>query len=369
MKSTLIIQPWFSANGHPAQSVINSARILVDESYFSYLVSCITKSDRDIKNFNLLQSIVKANKFAVNSSSLREGTYKSIFAVRNYLKKNPSVEKLFYFDVHLVLMALIWPLFRPGNIRQLYVCYLMGPERVKRFRLINFVIAQFLKRHDVVLFLRTQELAHDWKKDFPNADIRCLPSLEISEVTIEPPKNQAVVHSQIQLGVLGQIRLGKGIEWLVPLFQTYPHLGDLNICGAYSDQAAEIKLNNLKSYPTFINKFLSENELLGLAAEQDYLLMLYDDWDPRMEGAVMFLAAKVSKPVIVYDEGWCGRMVRTYNNGLVAPKNKNEMMDFFKGLPKPGSDVYQQLLSGVISFKCEHSGDKLKNAFLEAFRD
>ncbi len=369
MESTLIIQPWFSANGHPAQSVINTARILADESHFLYLVSCIAKSDRDVRNFNLLQHFVKANKFSVNSPSLREGTFKSIFAVSNYLKKDPSVKKLFYFDVHLVLMALIWPFFRPRTIKQIYVCYLMGPERVIRFRLINYFIDRFLKRHEVVLFLRTQELVQDWQKHFPDADIRCLPSLEISDVTVEPNNTNSVKHSKIQLGILGQIRVGKCIEWLVPLFLTHPELGDLNICGAFSDRAAEVKLNTLKAYPSFNNKFLTEDELLALAAEQDYLLMLYDDWDPRMEGAVMFLAAKVSKPVIVYDEGWCGRMVRTFNNGVIAPKHKNEMMDFFKGLPKPGSDVYQQLLSGVISFKCEHSGDKLKNAFLEAFRD
>lgn len=365
----LIIQPWFSANGHPAQSVINTARVLADESHFSYLVSCISKSDRDVRNFNLLQRYVKANKFSVNSPSLREGTFKSIFAVRNYLKKDPSIKKLFYFDVHLVLIALIWPFFRPKNIKHIYVCYLMGPERVIRFRLIKYFIERFLKRREVVLFLRTQELVQDWQKHFPDADIRCLPSLEISDVTVEPNNTNSVKHSKIQLGILGQIRVGKGIEWLVPLFQTYPELGDLNICGAFSDRAAEVKLNRLNAYPSFNNKFLTEDELLALAAEQDYLLMLYDDWDPRMEGAVMFLAAKVRKPVIVYDEGWCGRMVRTFNNGLIAPKHKNEIIDFIKALPVPGTDAYKQLLSGVNSFKFEHSGNKLKHAFFEALRD
>lgn len=369
MLSTVIIQPWFSANGHPAQSLINTARVIAGETCFSYLVSCIAESDRDTNNFNLLQLYVKANKFHVNSPSLREGTIKSFIAVRNYLKKNPSVKSLFYFDVHLVLMAMIWPFFRPKNIKKIYICYLMGPERVRRFHLIRCIVSRFLKRHEVVLFLRTQELARDWQKYFPYADIRCLPSLEVSETEVVLNNNNLKKHSKIQLGILGQIRVGKGIEWLVPLFQNHPELGHLNIYGAFSDADTETKLNTLKTYPFFKNKFLNEDELLELASEQDYLLMLYDNWDSRMEGAVMFLAARVNKPVIVYDEGWCGRMVKTHNNGIIAPRNTNEIIDFLKALPEPNSHAYQKLLSGVKSFRYEHSGDKLKQAFLEALRN
>jgi hypothetical protein len=61
-----------------------------------------------------------------------------------------------------------------------------------------------------------------------------------------------------------------------------------------------MRLSALLDFEGFLEKYLSEEDLIHIASEQDYLFMLYDNWDHRMEGAVMFLAARVNKPVIVY---------------------------------------------------------------------
>ena len=122
----------------------------------------------------------------------------------------------------------------------------------------------------------------------------------------------------------------------------------------------------LDEFDGFKDKFLSEDELLQLASEQDYLLMLYDNWDHRMEGAVMFLAARVNRPVIVYDKGWCGRMIKTYGNGVYAPQDHEHFIKFVDSLPRYGSDEYQKLLKGVSAFKQAHSGDSIRLAFLDA---
>jgi len=133
----------------------------------------------------------------------------------------------------------------------------------------------------------------------------------------------------------------------VPLFKSNPLLGKLTVAGAFSQPVERKRLAVLEEFEGFQDKFLNEEELLSIASEQDYLLMLYDNWDHRMEGAVMFLAATVNRPVIVYDKGWCGRMVKTYGNGVYAPQDHDHFIKFVESLPQYGSDEYQKLLKGV----------------------
>src|SRR5262249_27701415 len=100
-----------------------------------------------------------------------------------------------------------------------------------------------------------------------------------------------------------------------------------------------------------------------IAAEQDYLLVLYDDWDSRMEAATVFLAARVGRPVVVYDEGWCGRIVGTYNCG-VRVSRLGDTADFFRTLPRPADHSYQALVEGMAEFARAHSGETARAAFL-----
>ena len=173
---------------------------------------------------------------------------------------------------------------------------------------------------------------------------------------------------EISLGVLGQIRSGKGLEWLVPFFSKNNDNAKLTVAGAFYHPDDRIKFANLFEFNGFIEKYLSESELIGIASKQDYLLMLYDDWDHRMEGAVMYLAARVNKPVIVYNKGWCGRMVRTFGNGLFAPDAQDDFDRFVTNLPHRGSKEYEALLKGVLAFKHAHSGASSQDVFLDVLQ-
>jgi glycosyltransferase involved in cell wall biosynthesis len=351
----VIIQPWFSAAGHPAQSLINLAKIVGNYNGVTYLISIMSGNhpiEEASRKLKLLGEVVDC---PVNTPSIREGTLKALSSLRKLIAKNPSINSIFFLDAHLVLLAMLWPFYLRKNIKCLGVVYLMGPERV----------AKFLKRKEVVLFLRTEELVLDWKNAFPNACIKCLPSLEI------PFDEELIVHEQlpsstVRVGVLGQIRAGKSLEWIVPIFKDNPLLGKLTVAGAFSQPTDRERLSVLEEFEGFQEKFLSEQELLKLADEQDYLLMLYDNWDHRMEGAVMFLAARVNRPVIVYNKGWCGRMVCTYKNGLFAPQNHEDFISFIQSLPRYDSDEYRKLLEGVAAFRQAHSGSHIQEAFLEA---
>ena len=367
MSKLVIIQPWFSAVGHPAQSLINTANILNTKEGIVYLISMVPHSEKARLAKEKLRSFGTVLEYKVNTDSLREGTLKALFSLRKLFTAQVSIEHLFFLDAHLVLLAILWPFFYVPKIKTLSVVYLIGPERITVHRSLKYLVARFLKRREVVLFLRTEELASAWQTVFPHARIKCLPSLEL------PFDAEAALHDQtpsetVRLGVLGQIRTGKSLEWLVPLFRNDPALGVLTVAGTFNNQAEKKALNVLEGFETFQDKFLTEEELIGCALRQDYLLMLYDKWDHRMEGAVMFLAARVNRPVIVFDKGWCGRMVLTFGNGMFAPEQPELFSGFVKNLPKSGSMEYKKLLEGVAGFKSAHNGELLRNTFLEAIQ-
>jgi hypothetical protein len=361
----VIVQPWFSAVGHPAQSLINLAKIIGNHHDFTYLISMMQPNNSIEVASRKLKELGSVIDYQVKTESIREGTVKALIALRRLIVKNKSIDKIFFLDAHLVLLAALWPFYANKNIKFLGVVYLMGPERITRYQLIRFLIERFLKRKEVVLFLRTNELVFDWKNTFPNTRIQCLPSLEI-------PFDEQSVNNEVQssdilrLGVFGQIRSGKSLEWLVPIFKKNPSLGQLVVVGDFSQPVnASLKVL-LKDFEGFRQCFITEHELLELSSQQDYLLMLYDNWDPRMEGAIMFLAARVHKPVITYEVGWCGRMVNTYNNGLFAPKKSSDFVNFIRQVPKNGSMEYQILIQGVIKFREAHSGDSIRRDFFDA---
>lgn len=363
----VIVQPWFSAFGHPAQSLVNLARKIVGKKEIFYLISVISGNTSIEEAKDKLKLLGNVVDFSVNTPSIREGTLKALISLKKLLAADKSINSVFFLDAHLVLLAGLWPFYTKERIKRLGVVYLKGPERVTQYSATKYLLSIFLKRKEVVLFLRTEELVADWKEVFPKANIKCFPSVELpfdDELVV----GQKVPSNIIRLGVIGQIRPGKSLEWLVPLFRENPTIGKLRVAGAFSQPTDRELLSLLDSFGGFQDKFLNEEELLGVAREQDYLLMLYDNWDHRMEGAVMFLAARVNRPVIVYDKGWCGRMVNTYSNGVLAPSDHRQFTAFVKRLPYPGSYEYMKLLEGVSAFKQAHSGDSIRLAFLNAIK-
>ena len=364
----LVVQPWFSAVGHPAQSLINTAKNIGKCYEVIYLIS-VTLNSRLVsiarKELQLLGSVVD---YTVKTDSVREGTLKALSSIKRLLATNFSIDRIFFLDAHLVLLATMWPFYYQKQIKRLGVVYLMGPERVARYYFVKVLIRRFLERPEVILFLRTEELVTDWQKMFSSAHIKYLPSMEmpIDDFQYLAPENNSKI---IRLGILGQIRTGKSIEWLVPLFKNDPSLGKLTVAGTFNNSAQWQALAVLDDFDGFYDKFLTEDELLNQALEQDYLLMLYDKWDHRMEGAVMFLAARVNRPVIVYGMGWCGRMVTEYGNGIVFPNNQILIPELLKSLPAVNSVAYDSLLQGVKRFRQDHSGEVVRTAFLNAIKE
>jgi hypothetical protein len=166
-------------------------------------------------------------------------------------------------------------------------------------------------------------------------------------------------------GIIGQIRVCKGIEWLVLAFQNNAALGKLRVAGEFCMSQNREQLSVLSGFDGFISRFMSESDMLERAAGQDYLLMLYDVWDKRMESAVLYLAARVNRPVVVYGDSWCGRMVREFGCGVIAPVGREETVDLLRRIPRPGSAEYARLLKGMAEFRQAHSVKSLRGRVMQ----
>lgn len=366
----IIIQPWFSTLGHPAQSLINTAKIISNTPNIIYLISMQIGSNKFHDSRSKLVQLGKVVEYPVNSPSTREGTWKALWYLRKLAyRQRQKINSVFFFDAHLVLLAILWPLTSFFlKIDRLSAINLMGPERIFRSKIATWFVRRFLKRTEVYLYLRTEELMLSWQESFPTVPtrkIRYLPSLEIPDTDVYP---SPVADGEIKFGIIGQVRKGKGLEWIVPMFKSHDTIGKLTVAGSFNNDADRARMTQLQDFSGFNDKYLSENELLFESAKQDYLLVLYEDWDSRMESAVVYLAARVNRPVIVYDDGWCGRIVRQFGNGLLAPIERSSMPEFLSKVPRPGSVEYNNLLEGVKLFRQANSGEAVRKAFLSAIK-
>ena len=363
----LIIQPWFCAIGHPAQSLINTASAIGRDERVDYLVSGNTEPGFWLESMERLRAWGRVENFAVTTPTGDSNTVRALLVLWGMRLKGRQYHRIFFFDESLIALALLWPLFSLWlPVERFGVLHLFGPRLGRRNWLARFVIGRFLKRREVRFYLRTEELATTWRDTFntvPTEQIRHLPSLEIpDDVPQQYPKRFS---DTVAFGIIGQIRVGKGIEWLVPAFQNNTALGKLTVAGEFYMPQHREQLPVLSGFDGFINCFMSESDMLERAAEQDYLLMLYDVWDKRMESAVLYLAARVNRPVVVYGDSWCGRMVGEFGCGVVAPVGHDETVDLLQRIPRPGSAEYARLLKGMAEFRQAHSVKSLRGMVIQ----
>ncbi len=376
MEDLLIVQPWFTAAGHPAQSVLSTARALGPDSKIAYLLS--DRMENTARNQVLNQTVgsirsVAKNvfRFSVPADLGWRNTLLALMAACRLRVSKGRPGKLLFFDGSFTTLAVLWPIFNKlTGARGLGFIYLHGPEPYQKSPLKRWLIGRFLARPDVRLFLRTEELAADWAVAF-SARVKILPSLELNgndstgdEVRVEI---DSLARRNVRFGVLGQLRCGKGIETLVPLFQAHEELGALTVAGDFCDSQSRNALEPyLNDWTGFVGGYLPERHMLEIARKQHYLLVLYDEnWDGRLESGVFYLAARVRKPVITFAETWCGRMVEKYGCGVTVERLPNALMQTLAEVPMPGSPDYDALVSGIFQFCGDHSPEKLRPIYLD----
>lgn len=366
----LIIQPWFGAIGHPAQSLINMASAIGKDERVDYLVSMNSESALCLNSMQRLKTWGKVHGFLVKTFMGRNNTLRACLALWRLRIKGSRYQRIFFFDSSFPMLALVWPIFaRIYPVERISMLHLQGPEVYNSSSwLTKLIIKRFLMRPEMRLYSRTEELAQAWTVAYKDIAgrirISTLPSLEIPD----GPEYQhaSVPTNQVRFGVIGQVRPGKALDWLVPTFQKYPDIGKLTVAGEYASRESHVQLSFLDQFEGFVNRFMSEEEMLKLASMQDYLLMLYDgSWDKRMESAVLYLAARVNRPVVVYGDSWNGRMVREFGCGVVAPVGHEKTVDLLRRVPRPGSSEYVRLLDGIMAFRKAHSVESLRAVVMQ----
>ena len=289
----LIIQPWFSAIGHPAQSLINMASAIGKDERVDYLVSENTEVGFCLESIERLKAWGRVESFVVTTPTGHSNTVRALLRLWRMQMKGRQYQRIFFFDESLVVLALFWPLLSLRfPVERLGVLHLFGPIGPRlgiRNWVARFVIGRFLKRPEVRLYLRTEELAQAWCETYKvvaGGQIGYLPSLEIPDDELH--QYPARSRDTLAFGIIGQVRVGKGIDWLVPVFQNNAALGKLTVAGEFYLPQFREQLPVLRGFDGFINCYMSESDMLERAAGQDYLLMLYDVWDKRMESAVLY---------------------------------------------------------------------------------
>jgi glycosyltransferase involved in cell wall biosynthesis len=250
-------------------------------------------------------------------------------------------------------------------------------------------VAALLRDARFTLFLRTDELRDAWRAAFPQARrIDVLPSLELAGVGFDVAagadatdlgeirdavggsgmarESDRAGAGPVHVAVLGQLRPGKGLDWLVPLLRDRDDVV-LTVAGPFFDEAHRAALPMLGGFGGLRAEYLPESELLGLARAQDWLVMLYDGWDARMEAATLFVAARADTPVVALDAGWCGRMLAAFGVGVgVAPGTRPDAQ-WFAALPKRGDARHAALRAGLARFREAHGAAAMRDRFVAAF--
>jgi hypothetical protein len=363
----LIVQPWFSAIGHPAQSLFNTMRTLAPVADIDYLVSEDPKFEHHADLALALGAGQRLSRFAVSSSALKENTVQCLWHFARSLRAFKDARWVLFFDLDLVAVAKRWRFIAPlVSVEQLSLLYLSGPEQFPQGGSARRHVERLLRRKDVVLCVRTLELEKDWIAAFPEIEpsrIRTLPSLEIPEGQ-DFPLRLCERRADLRFGVLGQLRRGKSLDVLVPLFSARPDLGVLKVAGSFASLAEREALRLLQDFPDFEERYFEDAELLLLTAAQDYVVLLYDHWDKRMESAVLYLAMRANRPILAYSEGWCERMIQEFGCGVSVARDGLDPGAFLGALPLPGSADYAALLDGVARFRGAHRADALRPRFV-----
>jgi glycosyltransferase involved in cell wall biosynthesis len=375
-----LVQPWFVSPGHPAQSLLRTYRSispLVDVKSLVFLPKDINLDPYLLE----LIELCSADIILPDSSwehklfgTLAAGTFSSIRYLEQYRNEGKEL-KVFFLDANLYVLSMFLNI-QTIKFDRLDVLCMVGPEFYQRTwpeYLSKWLLVK--KLFDLPYFhlhLRTEDLAHDWKKLFPHIGSRIgyLPSLELqnSEFT-----NKTVVSGKINIVlerkflIVGQIRPQKSVLKLFNLFYSYPSMGKLTIAGKIVENSLQSMLSSRTvENVTILDRFLTELEIKKLFLSANYNLMLYENWDQRMESAMLFESIKYGCPVVAYRGGWLGTKIVQEGLGWVISRNKTdfELFEGIQQLPSPCSNEYNQVLINLEKCHQKWSSEDLVKEFL-----
>jgi hypothetical protein len=394
----LVVQPWFAAPGHPAQSTVHTARVLTGGPLSTAWLLAREPAGESPTLAASADAISRAGptwRYPVAGASLRTGTWRALGEIARLRDRGLDATHVLFLDGHLALLAFAWPWARRalGARSRVALLYLAGPERIASMPGLRGRVAALLRDPRFTLFLRTDELRDAWRAAFPQARrIDVLPSLELAsdeggtEIAAESRGTDdadalrdgrsagaarsrdvgAAVRGPVRVAILGQLRPGKGLDWLVPALRDRTDVA-LTVAGPFFDATHRAALPMLEGFAGLRAEYLPEATLRAIAAAQDWLVMLYDGWDARMEAATLFLAARADTPVVALDAGWCGRMLATWGLGIGVTPGARPGADWFAALPTRDDARHAACRAGLARFRAAHGPAAMRGRFVAAF--
>jgi hypothetical protein len=360
-----LVQPWFAALGHPAQSTVytcGALRRMISVDVIAYLPHHVRYGD----TFQMLAKscnakIVTALTAASSSKTLLiEGT----LACMRWLAKQRDIRNSYVFFLDASPYALLLALWLfPCSPLQLSILLLVGPERYRdgHFGFIKWsLVRRLLLKTSTRLLLRTPHLAARWKKALPAA------SSKIDHVaSIECAGRPAPVLRNVRNGnrppmfvVTGQIRAEKSICMLAEMFGANPNMGSLHLVGHFV--APELRQQLAGRWPNVLVKdeYIEERDLGELLSTATYNLMLYRPWDHDMESAMLFQSAYYQCPVVCFAGGWLESVVSENKLGVVAQAHDaKSVQSALRALPPESSQAYCAITRDLYEFTLRMQSD------------
>lgn len=347
----ILVQPWFTAPGHPAQSTLNFVRVIPAESITAVIfprTDAGTAFDEIAQN---IASIVTTTRFQSFGSHLRINTALAALAASKFRRDfRIHDSRPLFIDADLFTLCLLYRLGLFGSSR-VYVVQLAGPESSVAHPVKRAVTIAALRFGRLRILLRTPELVTAWRHTFP-AFQECFQLLPAIESVLSPlPEAETPSGSAVHIGVIGQIRVGKAIPTLLAVAHSMPDKMVISVHGPLYPRQSESFIELMRRSQNVHVGFLSERDMLRVALQNDYISCLaeQDLWDTRMESASFWLAIKVGKPVLSFDEGWIGEMVRTTGCGVTV--HRDRLQQDLCEIPGRASENYKKLRSNVRSLQ------------------
>ena len=356
-KKTLFIEPFYFYNGHYFGLFNNLVNNLSHRKNVSFLVSVNNKINNFIFKKGLNNIKKKADVLTFNSVKKSDSNWNVLNAFIKVIKLNKKFDIFYFQDANIPIVSLLylsfWPILYNKKLT-IYVFY--GPEVFNKSFLKRILVKIFLSFKNNKIFTRTKHHSAAWQNYFSNKkNISYLDCYDFPNIDLNLKKT-----GKLKCGVIGQIRLGKSIEYLHNYFANNKNEGIFYIIGNFTDNRARNNFKFLNKKFVFTENFHSSNKISKVSSSLDYICLLYDVFfDYRQEVSTLFLAARLRSPVICFNKkGWLLEQVKKYNCGIIL-KSIND----FKKLPKRNSKKYKSLIKGLKKFDLAKTGKSTEEAF------
>lgn len=350
----LFIQPYFDSPGHPAEefrAIVETMNSYCRIKYVAYYTKPISYGHAAIGES--LRAIVTV---FFKTAFFRSPRLRMVEVMLRLVREFKHHDVCFLLDAHLPVFLLLYKLLWIGKKNnKLLVGYLVGPEKVLRNPIARWLLLSAISRN-VHICVRTERLKYDWDKavgERLKARILLWNHVENFDDTRACQQDK-----RYRFGILGQIRRGKSIELIVPRDIAQRKNLQVIIAGEYANETAYREYHYLDDYSGMRRGYLSTEKYRELCALLEYQLLLYDEWDNRMESGNIFVSVLVGTPVIVYDGGWLSDIVMKFNIGVVVQRNEKTLASILGALPVSRSQEYKEYVKGMDAFRQYYGREK-----------